>query len=97
MLTFSLLIVFAHEIIPSDGRDFHQRLYRRGYRVQLRAFDMVPTNGSLQQPPALLFRDEEYFRIETETVNDLQPEDRLRRLPPKGFEPALRVFEPQSG
>src|SRR5262249_36256807 len=101
MLTFSLLIVllivFAQEIIPPDGRDFHQRLDRRGYRVQLRAFDMVPTDGGLQQPPALLSGDEEYFWVETETVNPLQPEDRLRRLPPKGFEPALRVFEFQSG
>src|SRR5262245_43358650 len=96
MLTFSLLIVFPKEIIPPDGRDFHQRLDRRGYRVQLRAFDVVPTDGSLQQPPALLFGDEEYFGVETETVNPLQTEDRLRRLPPKGFEPALRVFESQS-
>src|SRR6266545_4888789 len=89
MLTFSLLIVFAQEIIPPDGRDFHQRLDRRGYRVQLRAFDVVPTDGGLQQPPALLFGDEEYFWVETETVNPLQPEDRLRRLPPKGFEREL--------
>src|SRR4030095_339369 len=96
MLTFSLLIVFAHEIIPPDGRDFHQRLDRRGYRVQLRALDVVPMDGGFQQPPALLFGDEEYFGVETETVNPLQPEDRLRRLPPKGFEPALRVFESQS-
>src|SRR5262245_34938859 len=97
MLTFSLLIVFAQEIIPPDGRDFHQRLDRRGYRVQLRAFDVVPADGSLQQPPALLFGDEEYFGVETEAVNPLQPEDRLRGLPPKRFEPALRIFEPQSG
>src|SRR5262245_11143283 len=97
MLTFSLLIVFAQEIIPPDGRDFHQRLDRRGYRVQLRAFDVVPTDGGLQQPPALLFGDEEYFGVETETVNPLQPEDRLRSLPSKGFEPALRVFESQTG
>src|SRR5215467_3678438 len=96
MLTFSLLIVFAQEIIPSDSRDFHQRLDRRGYRVQLRAFDVVPTDRSLQQPPALLFGDEEYFRVETETVNPLQPEDRSRGLPSKGFESALRVFESQS-
>src|SRR5262245_30379020 len=97
MLTFSLLIVFAQEIIPPDGRDFHQRLDRRGYRVQLRAFDVVPTDGCFQQPPALLFGDEEYFGVESETVNQLQPEDRLRSLPPKGFEPALRVFESQTG
>src|SRR5215475_692443 len=97
MLTFSLLIVFAQEIIPPDGRDFHQRLDRRGYRVQLRAFDVVPSDGGLQQPPALLFGDEEYFGVETETVNPLQTEDRLRRFPPKGFEPALRVFDSQTG
>src|SRR5262245_28467132 len=97
MLTFSLLIVFAQEIIPPYGRDFHQRLDRRGYRVQLRAFDVVPTDGDLQQPPALLFGDEEYFGVETETVYPLQPEDRLRSLPSKAFETALRVFECQTG
>src|SRR5262249_28918632 len=97
MLTFSLLIVFTHEIIPPDGRDFHKRLDRRGYRVQLRAFDGVPTYAGLHQPPTLRFGDEEYFGVETETVNPLQPEDRLRSLPSKGLEPALRVFESQTG
>src|SRR5262245_18669361 len=97
MLTFNLLIVFAAEIIPPDSRDFHQRLDRRGYRVQLRAFDVVPTHRSLQQTPALLLGDEEYFRIETEPVNPLQSENRLRRLSSKGLEAALRVFESQSG
>ena len=58
---------------------------------------MIPTDGNLQQPPALLFSDEEYFGVETETVNPLQPEDRLRGLPSKGFESALRVFESQAG
>src|SRR5262245_18446814 len=96
MLTFSLLIVFAQEIIPPDNQDFHQRLDQHNYRVQLRAFDVVPTDGCLQQPPALLFGDEEYFGVETETVNPLQPEDHLRNLPSKSFEPALRVFESQS-
>src|SRR5882672_26639 len=97
MLTFSLLIVFATEIIPPDDRDFHQRLDIRGHRVQLRAFDVVPKDGSFQQPPALLLGDEEYFRIETEPVNPLQPEDRLRGLSSERFEPALCVFEPQAG
>src|SRR5215813_7086270 len=97
MLTLSLLIVFAKEIIPSDGRDFHQSIEICGHRVQLGAFDVIPKNGSFQQPPALLLGDEEYFRIETEAVNLLQPEDRLRGLPPKSFEPALRIFESQAG
>jgi hypothetical protein len=96
MLTFSLLIVFAQEIIPPDGRDFHHYFDRRGYRVHLRPFDVVPADRSLQQPPTLLFGDEEYFRIEAETVNPLQPEDRLRGFPSKGFESALRVFKPQA-
>ena len=97
MLTFSLLIVFAKEIIPPDGRDFQERLDRRGYWVQLRAFDVVPADGSLKQTPALLFRDEEYLRIETEAVNLLRPEDRLRGFPSKRFEPALRILESQTG
>src|SRR5262245_22259636 len=96
-LTFSQLIVSAKEIIPPDGRDFHQHLDRRGHRIQLRAFDVVPADRSLQQPPALLLGDEEYFRIEAESFNPLQPEDRLRGLPPKGLETALRIFESQSG
>src|SRR5215475_3960674 len=97
MLTLSLLIVFANEIIPPDGRDFHQRIYISRHRIQLRTFDVIPKDGSFQQPPALLLGDEEYFRIETEPVNPLQSEDRLRGVPSKGFEPALRVFESQSG
>src|SRR5262245_21744433 len=97
MLTFSLLIVFAKEIIPPDGRDFQERLDRRGYWVQLRAFDVVPSDGSLKQTPALLFRDEEYLRIETEAVNLLRPEDRLRGFPSERFEPALRILESQTG
>src|SRR5262249_46643979 len=97
MLTFSLLIVFANQIIPPDGRDFHQRLDRRGYRVQLRAFDVIPANRSLKQTPALLLGDEEYFRIETEPVNPLQAEDRSSGLSSKRFEPALSIFESQAG
>src|SRR5262245_44511921 len=97
MLTFSLLIVFTQEIIPPDGRDFHKRVEIRGCRVQLRTFDVIPTDGSFQQSPALLFCDEEYFGIEAEPFDPLQPEDRLRGLPPERFEPALRVFEPQAG
>src|SRR5688572_1468686 len=97
MLTFSLLIVFAKDIIPSDGRDFHHRLDRRCHRVQFRAFDVVPADWSFQQPPALFLCDEKYFGIETEPVNSLQSENRLRGFPSKGLEPALRVFESQSG
>src|SRR5690348_10025964 len=97
MLTLSLLIVFAKKIIPPDGRDFHQRLERRGHRVQLRAFDVIPTDRGLQQPPTLLLGYEEYFRVKPEAVNPLQPEDRLRGRAPKGLESALRVFESQSG
>src|SRR5262244_85350 len=96
MLTFSLLIVFANQIVPPDSRDFQQRLERRGYRVQLRAFDVITADRGLQQPPALLFSDEEYFGIETEPVDPLQPEDRLSGFSSERFEPALRVFESQA-
>src|SRR5215510_2453148 len=97
MLTFNLLIVFAKKIIPPDGRDFHQHFDVCGHRVQLRSFDMVPKDWSFQQPPSLLLGDEEYFNVETEALNPLQSEDRLRGLPPERFEPALRVLESQSG
>jgi hypothetical protein len=58
---------------------------------------VIPKDGSFQQPPALLLGDEEYFRIETEPVNPLQPEDRSRGLSSERFEPALRIFESQAG
>src|SRR5262245_9654243 len=97
MLTFSLLIVFAKEIIPPDGRDFHQRLEICGHRVQLRAFDVIPKDGGFKQPPTLLFGDEEYFRVESKSFNSLQPEDRLRGVSAEGFETALRIFKSQAG
>jgi len=89
--------ITAQQPVPADAGKIAEHHQTIAEHVNFCRRIVPPSNGNFRSSQAVTFREEKYFRIESEAFDALLLEDDSRRLPHERLEPALCIGEWQAG